>query len=248
VDGVRTAVAIWMATLCAPLTGLLVGGPAHAWPGTLMVAVLAVYAFIVPVFFERTGLRGWAWCSTKGVGLVPAAWVGAWWGLPHPFAWVDALPFLGAAMGVVLVGTGAVAGTALGRSFLRWTWLPAVDSDTLVRERFAAACWERGVEPVDLERTLSIGGDGVRLAFVHAADGQDSALVAAKDATERSIQTAHRGRLWPAHWHNTTQSPDVGGSIHLHMALARGEGLLTALQASAHERMAVLARHNHKGM
>jgi hypothetical protein len=197
---------------------------------------------------ERSGLRGWAWRSTKAVGLVPTAWVLGFHGLPAGWGWPDAMPHMGAALGAVMASTLLVLSSGLGRSFQRATWLAPIDADTFVRERFAAECWKRGIEPVDLERTLSAGGDTLRLGFAQSVPpgAERRRLEQAKEATRQAVERFHNGRLWPAHWFDTMESPEMAGTIRLDLALANGEGLLTALQPSAHERMAVFARHTQK--
>lgn len=245
-DGVRTAIVIWIGLLAAPLTGGALGGWDHAAAGLAVAGVALGYVCMIPMLFTHFDTRVWAWRTTKAVGALPAAATAAWMGIDAPHDWTTVLPFASIGGIALFVGGILVVGTAPGRAFQRATWLPPIDADRAIQEIFACACWDLGVEPSDLERTLEAGGDTVKLRIDgedHRDEARRQALRAARNRTLETIRHLHRGRLWPEHWANTTESPDIGGMFALDQALARGEGLLPALTPSAHQRLAIRARH-----
>lgn len=244
--GVRTAIVIWIGLLAAPLTGGALWGWDHAAAGLAVVGVVLGYVCVIPMLATHFDTRVWAWRTTKSVGALPAAATAAWAGLEAPSDWTTVLPFASIGGIAMFVGGILVLGTGPGRAFQRATWLPPIDADRAIQEIFACWCWTLGQEPCDLERTLEVGGDTVKLQ-ISGVDHRDEkrlhTMRKARSRTQDTIRHLHRGRLWPDDWANTTESHDIGGMFALDQAQARGEGLLTALTPSAHQRLAIRARH-----
>lgn len=245
-DGVRTAIVIWISLLAAPLTGGALWGWDHAVASLAVVGVVLGYVCVIPMLATHFDTRVWAWRTTKSVGALPAAVYAAWAGNGTPADWISYLPFASIGGIAIFLGGILVIGTGPGRAFQRTTWLPPIDADRAIQEIFACACWNLGEEPCDLERTLEVGGDTVKLQ-IRGVDRRDEERLKtvrkARNHTLDHIRHLHRGRLWPDDWANATESPDIGGMFALDQALARGEGILPALTPSAHQRLAIRARH-----